>query len=429
MSVLNLFKTPAARVPRQCPGEPEIRDLVAPASVVIPLEYPERLLFKTLVQVGDRVARNQVIARSDHGNCLHAPVSGEMTELVRIWTASGHHVPALKIITEGEEEQTFAQLLAHLKIDSKRATRVELLKACGVISPWTTPGSRQAEAPGENLPEIHHVVLVGHDEEPTQQVLNLLLKKHSDLLEPGLRLLRNVAPRARVWLTINREDRDWAAALVGDLATVVPVSADYRNRLVDVLAPAITGVPVPNQMPYRERGLAVLTIEAALAARAALDGQPFLRKALSVSGSGLERPITVTTVLGTPIGDVLEAIGLEVPEGGRLLAGGPMRGAALYNPGTPVDKFVDGVHLISAEELPAEVNRNCVNCGRCVRACPANLQVHMIGRCVQFGQVAEAVDYHPEACFDCGLCTFVCPARRPLVQLVNMAKSHIRSAS
>jgi electron transport complex protein RnfC len=64
-----------------------------------------------------------------------------------------------------------------------------------------------------------------------------------------------------------------------------------------------------------------------------------------------------------------------------------------------------------------------------VRACPANLQVHMIGRCVQFGQVAEAVDYHPEACFDCGLCTFVCPARRPLVQLVNMAKSHIRSAS
>lgn len=429
MSVLNIFKTPAARVPKPCAVESEIRELPAPESVIIPLEYPERLLFKPLVRVGDQVACNQVIARSDFDNCLHAPVSGKMTELARIWTASGHQVPAVKIVTEGEETQTQDQRLASLKIDPDRATRVELLKAGGVISPWTTPGSKQAEASGENLPEINHVVLVGHDEEPTQHVLDLLLKNHAETLKPGLSLLSEVAPHATVWLTVNKRDRRWAENIFGEQVKVVAVSDEYRHRLVDVLAPAITGVPVPNLMPYRERGLAVLTVEAALAAQGALAGQPFVRKTLTVSGGSLKKPVTVSTPLGTPISQVLKAVGQSAPEAGRLLAGGPMQGAALYTEETPVDKFVHGVHLIPPHELPAEVNRNCVNCGRCVRACPVNLQVNMIGRCVQFGQTAETVDYHPEACFDCGLCTFVCPARRPLVQLMNMAKSHIRSAS
>ncbi len=53
-----------------------------------------------------------------------------------------------------------------------------------------------------------------------------------------------------------------------------------------------------------------------------------------------------------------------------------------------------------------------------------NLQVHLLGRCVEYDQFAAACEYHPEACLECGLCTFVCPSHRPLVQMVRMAKRY-----
>lgn len=429
MELLQVFKTPAARVPRPMVGEAKIADLPDPALAIIPLEYPERLLFQALVQVGETVARNQVIGRSEQENCLHAPISGTVEEVRRIWTASGHHVPALVIragegpVLTGDHELTCRGL------DPDRATRVELLKAGGVISPWTTPGLHEAETGTDGLPDIRQVVVLGHDVEPTQQFQELLLTERAPTLLQGMKLLRDVAADPRIILTVSRRRAAWARETFGDGLTVHVVPDDYSRRLPRVLVPRITGVDVPVNAPYRSRGLGVMTVEAALAAQDALEGRPFVRKTLTVSGGALPRPRTVRVALGTRIGTILAACGLDLPVGGRLVAGGPMRGRALYTEDTPLDKFVDGLHVLTADELPAEVNRNCVNCGRCARACPVNIQVHMVGRCVQFDQLEATREYHPEVCLDCGLCTYVCPARRPLVQLVNIAKSYLRSNS
>ena len=40
-----------------------------------------------------------------------------------------------------------------------------------------------------------------------------------------------------------------------------------------------------------------------------------------------------------------------------------------------------------------------------------------------------ATALHPEACLECGLCAFVCPARRPLAQLVKLARTGRRRTS
>jgi electron transport complex protein RnfC len=129
------------------------------------------------------------------------------------------------------------------------------------------------------------------------------------------------------------------------------------------------------------------------------------------------------------VGDLLAFCGIEAPEAGRVLAGGPMQGTALFSLDTPVDKQVPGIHLIRERDLSDEVNLNCVNCGRCVQACPVHLQVHLIGRCVEFDLLDEALVHHPEACLECGLCAYVCPARRPLVQMVQVANKNRRKSS
>ena len=429
MMLLDALKSPAARVPHPQACEPGIRELPDPAQVMIPLEYHNGLLLAPQVKAGDQVARGQVIGRSEGGNCLHASIGGLVREIKPIWTAGGRHVPAVVIDRDETPDLTPSEALRRCHLNAGSATRIQLLMAGGVLSPWTTPAPGQDESRLAERPDIRHLVLLGHDEEPTQHVQELLLQERAASLDEGLHLLRDVAPQAAILLTVPRRLVGWARETFGPELRVVGVSDEYRRRLVRVLMPQLTGVHVPADAPYRSHGIAVMTVEAALAAQDALTGRPWVRKTLTLSGLPFDRPLTVSVPLGTSVRSVLAACGADSETAGRVLAGGPMCGTALYTDSTPIDKHQHGIHLLGAGELSSEVNLNCVNCGRCVRACPSHIQVHLIGRCVEFNLMSEAGAHHPEACFECGLCAYVCPARRPLVQLVKLAKSQRRKSS
>jgi electron transport complex protein RnfC len=42
------------------------------------------------------------------------------------------------------------------------------------------------------------------------------------------------------------------------------------------------------------------------------------------------------------------------------------------------------------------------------------------------GMYEDCKDYDLFDCFECGTCAFVCPAKRPIVQLVRLAKSQTK---
>jgi electron transport complex protein RnfC len=417
MNLFDVFRTPAARVPLPTTGEPGIRDIPDPDEVVIPLEFRQGLVLPPVVQAGDTVRRHQVIGQAEGGISVHASVAGKIHEIQRVWTAAGDHVAA--VVIRKEEGLEAADSLP----DPGSATRLQLLKAGGVVSPWTTTD----DDPTRNA--FQHLVILGHDVEPTQHVQELLIQERTSALIKGLRLLRDMAPGAAIAMTVPHRLLDWAQENLGPELNLLAVPDQYRERLDRTLVARLTGVTVPGRTPYTSRGVGVMTAEAVMAAQDAQEGRPMVHKTLTVSGAGVPRPLTVRVPLGTKVKDVLAAVGLDIQEAGRVLAGGPMRGVALFTDETPVDKFQHGIHLLPTAQIPAEVNRICVNCGRCVRACPVHLQVHLIGRCAEFGQLDESLNHHPEACFECGLCAFVCPAGRPLVQLVKLARLHARRSA
>jgi len=424
MSLLDVLKTPAARVPAQPEGSPEIIDIPDPSEVVIPLEYPERILFIPLVQAGDEVSANQVIGRSEMGNCIHASIGGKVKEIRKIWSARGHNVPAIVIESGTPTPLAPAETLARCNLDLESATRIDLLKAGGVISPWTTPGREHCEDDIAEYPEISHIVIKAVHEETTICNWENLLRENVEICLDGLKRVAEMVPRAKIILLVSHRIESWARSTFGDKAEIVGLSDQYRHRIERIVVPKLTGEEIPASLPYRSKGVGVLSVENALAALAALAGKPFTRKTVTISGAGLEKPVTIRAPIGTRIGDLLASQGLEIPEGGRVLAGGPMKGSAQYTEETPLTKLQHGIHLMTADQLPSEVNLTCINCGKCTRACPVNLQVHMIGRYVEYDMLADANDRHPEACIECGLCAFVCPSHRPLVQLMQMAKKY-----
>ena len=127
--------------------------------------------------------------------------------------------------------------------------------------------------------------------------------------------------------------------------------------------------------------------------------------------------------IGTPLSDIFNAFDIELSDKDRLIIGGPMRGAALYTEAHPVCPDTDAVMVQDRMNLPLVSDYPCINCGECVRICPAKMQVNMLVRFLEAGQYEQgAEEYDLYSCIECGLCSFVCVSRIPIFQYIRLAK-------
>ena len=71
---------------------------------------------------------------------------------------------------------------------------------------------------------------------------------------------------------------------------------------------------------------------------------------------------------------------------------------------------------------------NCMNCGRCVDACPENLIPNRLAKFGTNGLMEEFEAWHGLECIECGSCTYVCPAGRRLTQAFKQTRRAILDA-
>ena len=108
---------------------------------------------------------------------------------------------------------------------------------------------------------------------------------------------------------------------------------------------------------------------------------------------------------------------------GKVVAGGAMMGPAVENLSYPTTKTTSGLILLSkAAAQPAQVNP-CIRCGRCVEYCPMGLEPVEVNQAYAARDVQELGKLHADYCFNCGSCSFVCPAKRPVTQMMSLAKA------
>ena len=89
---------------------------------------------------------------------------------------------------------------------------------------------------------------------------------------------------------------------------------------------------------------------------------------------------------------------------------------------TPVIKGTSGILVLNAAEAKKGQRTACLQCGRCLKACPIGLQPTKLFKKINSGKYADALKLNLMDCKECGCCAFVCPANIPLVQGFRLGK-------
>ncbi|MCX7846407.1 MAG: electron transport complex subunit RsxC [bacterium] len=407
-----------------------IERLTVPRKVRVPLVQHLGVAAQAVVKKGERVLMGQLIGER-HGfvsAAVHAPVSGVVTAVESVPHVSGRSVPGIEIENDGKEEW-------HPEIKPVRPVTREAIiaavQAAGIVGMGGATFPTHVKLQPPEGKKIVLLILNGAECEPFLTCDYRLMVEAAERVIRGAVYLMEALGVTRCVVGIEDNKPAAIAAMRGAAAgqsgiEVESVRTHYPQGGEKQLIYALTGREVPSGGLPMDVGCVVQNVGTAAAVADAVEtGRPLIERIVTVSGDAVERPGNYVVRVGTSIGDVLAAVGVDLEKCAKVIAGGPMTGLAVGNLEVPVTKGTSGILAFTEAWVKASEPAPCVRCGRCGVACPIGLNPTMLETLAMKRDVAGLQVFHAQDCIECGCCAYICPSQRTLVQAIRYGKAQI----
>ena len=153
-------------------------------------------------------------------------------------------------------------------------------------------------------------------------------------------------------------------------------------------------------------------------------GLPLTSRRITLEGTAVNNPQNILVPIGTKISDIIDFAGGVSEDADRIITGGAMMGFPVADTDAVVEKRTNAV-LVMKEEKPVEATP-CIKCGRCAAACPMRLYPAKVDTANRCNNTLAYEELNVNYCMECGSCSYVCPAKRPLTQVMRIAKATLR---
>ena len=412
-----------------------------PAELVISMSQHLGAPAKCLVKSGDYVVKGQLIGEKNGfiSVPVHASASGLVKTVEPRLGAAGGTAPAVVLDTTAPVPADLPTPNSQLPaLDWRSATREELLKRVEEAGICGMGGAGFPTAVKLNPPpnkRCEYLILNGAECEPYLTADCRLMMERADRIRIGVEIMRKVlgGPAVRIAVEANKPEAIAAlekafADIEGNVEIVVlPVLYPQGSEKHQIYATVGRVVPEPPALPI-DVGCVVENVGTVAAIADAVEkGKILLSRVTTISGDAVAEPKNVEAPLGTKYADLVAFCGGTKEPPAKVLSGGTMMGFAVSTLAIGTTKTTSGLLLLSKQRVVQYTSQACINCGRCVRACPMNLNPAEISKAVEANDIKAAEDAHVMTCIECGACSFECPAHRAITQHCRRAKASIRA--
>ena len=404
----------------------EIVELLPKGDLVYPLSQHIGAPASPIVKKGDHVLKGQMIAEA--GGFVSAPiyasVSGTVKAIEPHVNPTGAKVNCIVIENDGQYEEVEYPPVKPLSELTKEEI-LNMIANAGIVGMGGAGFPTRVKLSPKEPDKIDYIIANCAECEPYITADYRRMMETPELLVEGMKVILKLFDNAKGIFGVEDNKPDCIAKLkelvkdeprmeVKTLMTKYPQGAERQ------LIYATTGRAINSTMLPADAGCVVDNVETVISIyNAVVKGIPSMERVVSVSGEGVAHPANYQVLFGTNQRALVEAAG-GLKEGcEKVISGGPMMGFAMYTLDTPITKTSSSILCLSKDEVSASTATACINCGRCVEACPSRIIPSRLADLAERHDEAGFVKMNGLECVECGSCSYVCPAKRHLKQAIG----------
>ena len=407
-----------------------IKTVLPKGDLVYPLSQHIGAPAKPVVQKGDRVLTGQKIAEAD--GYLSVPifssVSGTVKAIEPRRVVTGDNVMSIVVENDGQYEEITYPAARPLE----ELTREEILtfvKEGGVAGMGGAGFPTHVKLAPKEPGKIEYVIANCAECEPYLTSDYRRMVEEPDSLIDGLKVILSLFPNARGVLAVE-DNKPEAIRLLKERAagetriSVAKLPTKYPQGSERQLIYAVTGRAINSSQLPADAGCIVDNVDTIVAVnRAVRERKPLITRIVTVTGDAVAEPQNFRVRIGTNYHELIEEAGGFAAEPARIVSGGPMMGFGIFDLDVPTTRTASALLCLSKDEVGTP--SACINCGRCVEACPSRLVPTLLERYAVHYDTEMFLKRDGMECCECGCCSYVCPAKRQLTQAIKSMRRMI----
>lgn len=409
-----------------------IQKIMPKGEMVYPVSQHIGAPASPIVAVGDRVLRGQKIAEA--GGFVSAPiyasVSGTVKAIQPRRTAVGDMVNSIIVENDGLMEEVEFHPVEDINSLSKEEI-LNRIKEAGVVGMGGAGFPTHVKLSPKEPEKIEFIIANCAECEPYLTADYRRMMETPEELVEGMKIVLRLFEGAKGILGVEDNKPD-AIAKLQELTKdeprveVMPLQTKYPQGGERQLIYATTKREINSTMLPADAGCIVDNVETLISIYHAVKfGKPVMERIFTVTGDAVVKPGNFSYCIGMSYAELLEAAGgfKEQPE--KIISGGPMMGFSMFELEIPTTKTSSSLLCFLKDEVAASETTACINCGRCVGACPEQIIPSKLAKMSEFGDKAAFEKWNGMECIECGSCSYICPAKRPLAQYIKTMKKQI----
>lgn len=400
--------------------------LMPQGDLVYPLSQHIGAPAKPVVTKGDRVLKGQKIAEA--GGFVSAPIYASASGTVKVIeprvNPTGAKVNSIVIANDGQYEEVEYPQIKPLEELTKEEI-LNIIGDAGIVGMGGAGFPTRVKLSPKEPDKIDYIIANCAECEPYITADYRRMVESPELLVEGMKVILKLFDNAKGIFGVEDNKPDCIAKLkelvkdeprmeVKKLVTKYPQGAERQ------LIYATTGRAINSTMLPADAGCVVDNVETIISIyNAVVKGIPSMERVVTVSGDGVMNPGNYKVLFGTNQMELVEAAGGLKEGTEKVISGGPMMGFAMYTLDTPITKTSSSILCLSKDEVSASAPTACINCGRCVDACPSRIIPSRLADFAERHDEEAFVKQNGLECVECGSCSYVCPAKRHLKQAIG----------